>query len=126
MPTTKDTYDYYEKNSDKDPAEIIGKSGTCSYDYAKQFNDKVFELVCEVPYYYNPKIEDLSETEFVRRDLILKNLENTKENYEKIKEIYFPLKDKVVIKSPLVTALNHFIESSDKHLPVQENWAKKS
>jgi len=124
MPTTVDTYEFYAANSDKDPAEIIGKSGTCSYDYGRLFNEKVFELVCEVPYYYNPKIEDLSLTEFVRRDLVLANLENMKSNYQKIKDIYFPLKEKIVIESPLKTALDHFIESADKHLPVQENWAK--
>lgn len=126
MPTTKDTYDYYAENTDKDPAEIIGKAGTCSYDYCKRFNDKVLELVCEVPYYYNPKIEDLSETDFIRRDLVLKNLEDTKDNYKRIKEIYLPLKEKIVIESPLVTALDHFLESSDKYLPVQENWAKNA
>lgn len=126
MPTTKDTYDYYAANSDKDPADIIGKAGTCSYDYGKNFNERVFELVCEVPYYYNPKIEDQSATKFLRRDLVLANLEDTKANYQKIKDIYFPLRERVVIESPLKTALDHFLESAEKHLPVQENWARNA
>lgn len=124
MPTMRDTYDYYAANTDRDPAEIIGKAGTCSYEYGKQFNEKVFELVCEVPYYYNPKIEDLSETESIRRDLILANLEDTKKEDQKIREIYFPLKDRLIVDTPLRTALDDFLESSEKHLPVQENWAK--
>ncbi|PXF33663.1 hypothetical protein KU43_07030 [Mesotoga sp. SC_NapDC2] len=124
MPTMRDTYDYYAANTDRDPAEIIGKAGTCSYEYGKQFNEKVFELVCEVPYYYNPKIEDLSETEFIRRDLVLANIEDTKLEDQKIKEIYFPLKDRLVVDTPLRTALDDFLESSERHLPVQENWAK--
>ncbi|MDD2334928.1 MAG: M14 family zinc carboxypeptidase, partial [Mesotoga sp.] len=33
MPTMRDTYDYYAANTDRDPAEIIGKAGTCSYEY---------------------------------------------------------------------------------------------
>ncbi len=124
MPTMRDTYDYYAANTDRDPAEIIGKAGTCSYEYGKQFNEKVFELVCEVPYYYNPKIEDLSETEFIRRDLVLANIEDTKQEDQKIREIYFPLKDRLIVDTPLRTALDDFLESSEKHLPVQENWAK--
>ena len=124
MPTMRDTYDYYAANTDRDPAEIIGKAGTCSYEYGKQFNEKVFELVCEVPYYYNPKIEDLSETEFIRRDLVLANIEDTKLEDQKIREIYFPLKDRLVVDTPLRTALDDFLESSERHLPVQENWAK--
>jgi len=124
MPTMRDTYDYYAANTDRDPAEIIGKAGTCSYEYGKQFNEKVFELVCEVPYYYNPKIEDLSETEFIRRDLVLANIEDTKQEDQKIREIYFPLKDRLVVDTPLRTALDDFLESSERHLPVQENWAK--
>ncbi|MDI9366950.1 MAG: M14 family zinc carboxypeptidase [Thermotogota bacterium] len=122
MPTMRDTYDYYAANTDRDPAEIIGKAGTCSYEYGKQFNEKVFELVCEVPYYYNPKIEDLSETESIRRDLILANIEDTKKEDQKIREIYFPLKDRLIVDTPLRTALDDFLESSEKHLPVQENW----
>ena len=124
MPTMRDTYDYYAANTDRDPAEIIGKAGTCSYEYGKQFNEKVFELVCEVPYYYNPKIEDLSETEFIRRDLVLANIEDTKQEDQKIREIYFPLKDRLVVDTPIRTALDDFLESSERHLPVQENWAK--
>ncbi len=124
MPTMRDSYDYYAANTDRDPAEIIGKAGTCSYEYGKQFNEKVFELVCEVPYYYNPKIEDLSETEFIRRDLVLANIEDTKQEDQKIREIYFPLKDRLVVDTPLRTALDDFLESSERHLPVQENWAK--
>jgi hypothetical protein len=124
MPTMRDTYDYYAANTDRDPAEIIGKAGTCSYEYGKRFNEKVFELVCEVPYYYNPKIEDLSETEFIRRDLVLANIEDTKQEDQKIKEIYFPLKDRLVVDTPLRTALDDFLESSERHLPVEENWAK--
>ena len=124
MPTMRDTYDYYAANTDRDPAEIIGKAGTCSYEYGKQFNEKVFELVCEVPYYYNPKIEDLSETEFIRRDLVLANIEDTKQEDQKIREIYFPLKDRLIVDTPLQTALDDFLEYYEKHLPVQENWAK--
>jgi len=48
MVSTPEYYDYLEKYSDRDPAEVI-RSGTDSYDYARRFNPEVLELVTEVP-----------------------------------------------------------------------------
>lgn len=127
MPTTQDTFDYYEKFSDKDPAVFLGDSGTSSYDYATRFNERTFELVCEVPYYYDPKVEDLSEIDKSRRELVLKNLEASENNYKELKKIYLPLKDKIEVHTPMQDALDFFIEKiSEESFTVQRNWAETS
>ncbi len=59
MPTTMTPTNSTPPTPIKDPAEIMSKSGTCSYDYAGS-STKVFELVCEVYYYNRPG--DLSPT----------------------------------------------------------------
>ncbi len=125
MPTTEDTYDYYEEYSDKDPAEII-KSGTSSYGYARRFNDKVFELVCEVPYYYDPRIEDLSSVNKIRRDLVLKKIDTMQRNYEDLENIYDIVKKRLVVKTPMQQAIDYFLDSAKKSIPVERKWAQQA
>ncbi|RLG59459.1 hypothetical protein DRN86_04205 [Candidatus Geothermarchaeota archaeon] len=77
MPTTKQTYDYLEKHLGKDPAKII-KTGTSSDNYARSVNPNVFILITEVPYYYDPRMEDLSKSDTIRRKAILNSIEESR------------------------------------------------
>lgn len=122
MPTVEQTYDYYEKHSDKDPAEII-KSGNSSYGYAKNFNPKVFELVCEVPYYYDPRIEDLNEVEETRRELVLQSIEFTEKNYKELEELFNQIKDKLTVKTRFQEALEYFIHVYKNSIDAERKWA---
>ena len=123
LPTTQEIYDYYEKYSDKDPAEII-KSGDSSFGYARKFNPKMFELVTEVPYYYDERIEDLSETDDMRRDLVLKSLEFSREDMNRLEDMMEKVKDRIVVETRFQEALEYFIESFNKSYEAQRKWAE--
>lgn len=70
MPSIKDEYNYLKRTLGKDPAEMI-KTGTSNVDYARNFNPDAFELITEVPYYHDLRIEDTTPTDMVRRESIL-------------------------------------------------------
>lgn len=53
-----------------DPLEVI-KHGGSSFDYAQELNQSAIELVTEVPYLYDLRIEDLNEADITRRDAVL-------------------------------------------------------
>lgn len=125
MPTMEDSYDMLEKNGESDPAKIIN-CGTSSIGYAKRFSERVFELVCEVPYFYDPKVEDMTKTDHRRRDLRLKSIENTRKSYGEIKEILDSLGNSLTVNSPLRAALVFFVDSFEKYLPSQLNWINNS
>ena len=125
MPTVEQTYDYYEKYTDKDPAEMI-KSGNSSYGFAKNFNPDVFELVCEVPYYYDEGIEDTNPTDKVRRELVLKNLKLAEESLRKLENYFERLRDKLVVKTRFQEALEYFIETGLSSLEAEKKWAETS
>lgn len=74
MLSTEDLYDYYETYVCADPSKLIG-SGASSDSYANRVGNTL-TLVCELPYFYNPQVEDetLSET-ITRKEAILKNME---------------------------------------------------
>lgn len=66
-------YDYLETYSGKDPAEHMF-CGDCSAAYAQDRYDS-FTLLTELPYFFDPRIADLSESERTRRDVMLERIE---------------------------------------------------
>lgn len=123
MVSTPEYYDYLEKYSDRDPSEII-RMGTDSYDYARRFNPKVLELVTEVPYYYDPRIEDTSRTSILRRKAVLDNIENSKKHYELIKRVYDEVREHLKLKSRFRETIEYYLEVFPKSIEAEENWAK--
>ena len=65
----EDTYEYLARTLDEDPAAII-EAGTCADDWLKRVCD-AFSLVCELPYYTAPALEDTSPAETTRREAVL-------------------------------------------------------
>ena len=123
MPTTVETYDYYEKYSRKDPAEII-RSGDSSFGYAKKFNSNLFELVCEVPYYYDERIEDTRETEYMRRDLVIELLEYQERDTRELRRIMDEVRDDIKVKTKFQQALEYFVKMFEEGFQAQKRWAE--
>lgn len=125
MPTVEQMYDYYEKYTNRDPAEII-KSGNSSYGFAKRFNPNVFELVCEVPYYYDERIENTNSTDKIRRELVLKNLEFAEKSLKRLENYFEKLKNKLVVKTYFQEALEYFIKTGLPSIDAERKWAETS
>ena len=125
LPTTQETYDYYEKFSDEDPAEII-RSGDSSFGYARRFNPDMFELVTEVPYYYDERIESTERVEELRRDLVLKSLDFSKKDMDELRSIYEGLKDRIEVQTRFQEALDYFIDSFYRGYEAYRKWAETS
>jgi len=123
MPTTEDAYDYYEKYSKIDPALII-MSGESSYGYARHFNEKVFELVCEVPYYYDERVDNTSLTKVRRRKLVLQDLDFEKKDMDDLISLYEKIKDKIDTHTKFQDALEYFMESFKKSFDARLKWAQ--
>ena len=67
-------YDYLEKyGGGINPADVIG-SGDCSSSYAGARYDS-FTLLTEMPYFYDERIKDMSESDTIRRDAALQKLD---------------------------------------------------
>lgn len=117
-----DGYDFLEKNTNEDPAKVI-KSGSSSYEYARRFADPLF-LVCEMPYFYNPAINDTSVTEEIKRDLILANLQEDRAHLKRMKEMLNPVWPLLTLNTAFRETVKNFLETADAHYVAQENWAK--
>ncbi len=81
-------YDYTEKYSPVPPKDVFN-SGASSEGYIKgKYN--ALAVVCELPYFYDPRIDDTSPSDMTRRQANLEGIENRREilrflkrNYEK-------------------------------------------
>lgn len=125
MVSTPEYYDYLEKHADRDPAEII-KSGTDSFDYARRYNPHVFELVTEVPYYYDPRIEDSTPSGTHRRRAVLENIEKAKEFYKFMKSLYDKIKEHLRLYTRFRESIEYYLEVFPKAIIAEENWARTS
>jgi hypothetical protein len=122
VPPIADSYDFLEKQTGADPAEII-KGGTSSFDYARAFGDP-FCLVCEMPYFYNPAIHDTSPSDMLRRDALLQGIEQAREDMNFLSEQYDAVKDGLTVVSPFRDAIEETLRTFPKRMEARENWAR--
>jgi len=114
-------YDYLEKHASVDPAKII-KSGASSDEYASRVAN-TFSLVCEVPYYYDPRIEDISEADMSRREARRIAWEKAKEHYEQMKGPFEHCASFEEAKDfAFYETLKNYIETMPAHLEAEKHW----
>jgi len=127
MPGTRDIYDYYEEYTDKDPAAMIG-SGTSSVDYARSANENAFVLVCEMPYFYDPRVDDTSPTDISRREAILAKLDRDEENTEFVARFYREAVEagRLSLDTPFRRAVDFFLTHAVPARRAQRQWAEQN
>lgn len=68
-----DTYEYLATTLGEDPAPVI-EAGTCSEDWLRRIVGDAFALVCELPYYTAPALDDTRPAGRSRRAAVLEGL----------------------------------------------------
>jgi hypothetical protein len=68
-----DTYDYLARSLGEDPAPII-EAGTSSDDWLRRLTEAT-SLVCELPYYTAPALDDVAPSGRTRRDVVREGLD---------------------------------------------------
>ncbi len=80
----EEEYDYLEKYGEEQPEKLI-RVGTCSASYAYD-RYKSFTLLTELPYFYDERIMDMTESDMSRRDAVLEQLAFSKQKNAFIKD----------------------------------------
>ena len=94
------SYDFLEKFGAEDICSIL-QSGTCSDDYSRR-NYGTFTFLTELPYFYDPRIGDQSDSDRIRGDVIIEQLDWNKESRAFLRE--------------LVTAAEPYVDPDDVYL----------
>lgn len=87
MLRAKDSYDWTEKFTDKDPA-ASHNYGTSSDDYANRNGEQTTTFVCELPYFYCADIADTSYTDRDRSEVILESCDIKEELDNQVRGIF--------------------------------------
>jgi len=87
--------------------------------------------VTEVPYLYDPRIEDLSETDVVRRKAVLDAISWREEVYELVRSVWSRAKN-LVPASELCSevellreSVEYFLETAPKSIEATRRWATR-
>lgn len=107
----RQNYDYLEKYGVENPEENL-KVGTCSADYAMEKYGS-FTLLTELPYFYDERIKDLSESDISRKDAILSNLGFSDESDKFITQTLLDIKNFTSEDNPFRLALEAFTDNDD-------------
>jgi len=117
-----EAYDFLEANGAEDPAAVLN-SGESSVYYASQFKPPM-SIVCEMPYFHNPAINDDSPSDMLRRDAILAGLAQSRAQSDFFREHYAAIRDLLTVRSPFLENIEDSLENQEEYFAAQENWAK--
>ena len=115
--SVRDSYDYMEKNLGEDPAAYI-MTGTSSADYLQQQVTDALTLVCELPYFTDPILDDNSPSGLSRRDALVESMQRTEKTLELIDAHFSALKSKV-LANRLFRSVADYLQRTPKRLAAQ-------
>jgi len=86
-------YDYQQKHTKKDPAKTL-RMGANSDEYARRVAN-TFCLAVEMPYWFDPRIADASDSDITRREAILHGSAMTLQRNKFIRRKYLEIRRRV-------------------------------
>jgi len=124
MLTVQDDYDYTETYTDTDPV-AAHPYGTSSGDYALKHGARdAFAFVCELPYFYERRIDDLSPSEYTRRDAVAESCRYKARHWQDLMDMAKPVLDLLDMPdNHFKTAFDERMASGQGDLEAQLRWA---
>ncbi len=112
LPTFADQFDDVQDQDDVDPeAALLGGN---AYDYATRFNEDVVELVVELPYFHDPQIQDRTELERTRADVIQDGVRKRQTLLEAMRDGADAVDEHFLRQYHLLTYLGMLVRSIDR------------
>lgn len=119
-----DMYDFLAENLEGDPAAALA-GGASSYEYARHFGDPFF-LVCEMPYFYNHAINDLSKGNVIRRDSVLDGIAQNRQTWSFIRDTLARVENELRVNSPFRDSITMNIPLFFNMMDANEQHARNS
>jgi len=123
MLTTEENYEHLQANGIADPAAVI-QSGGSSDGYARRYG--TFTLVVELPYFDDPRVNDQTLTDAVRREIILEKLRLADEFDGWITDQLTAVQPELRLTTPIRTAVEAFLSMGQQWREADRQWALTS
>ena len=118
-------YDYLEKfMPGVDPSTLL-TSGTSSDEYANRDGRiQARALINEMPYFYDPRIEDTRPSDMTRRDAILAECDQTEADFKVLTPIYETIKPLIHTWNPFFISIQDRMATNNAaNLEAKRQWA---
>lgn len=125
MLTVQDDYDYTEAYTNADPV-ASHPYGTSSGDYASRHGAKdAFVFVCELPYFYEKRIDDLSPSSHTRLDAVTESCRYKAKHHQDLMDMAAPVHRLLDMPdNHFKTAFDERMASGQGDLDAQLRWAQ--
>ena len=120
MLTSTDMYDHLERHGVPDPADMGFKAS--SAQYAERHGS--FFLIVEMPYFDEPRVNDQSETDILRRDAILKSMDMQNDFDKWIINQKATVESALRLDTPMRRALENFIQMGAQYREADRQWVQ--
>ncbi|MCM3601739.1 peptidase [Robertmurraya korlensis] len=118
--TIAEAYDFIEKYSGEKPNI---KNGTSSSDYAGTVTE-CFTLLTELPYFFDSRIEDMSESDMTRKEAILKSVEVSQAHFAHLDQILQGIRPYIQKENPFVKLVEEVIQYIREGSEAKIKWAE--
>lgn len=122
-PSIEQMYDFMESQGVDVGKAITG--GTCSWDYAGRYGNP-FSLLCEMPYFHNDAVHDTSDSDEIRRQVIMDGYEKIEEQFATIVDVFQSVSSDLTAASPFKDAIESFIGVVPNNVTAMKNWAQSA
>ncbi len=109
----QESYEYLARNLPEDPAPYI-EAGTSSDDYLRTLTAG-YSLVCEMPYYSDPALQDTAPAGITRREAILQGVFRVDSIYHDVRE-YFAIVGRGAPRDRLYRSIDDYTKKTPKRL----------
>jgi hypothetical protein len=117
-----DQYDYMEQYSPVPPEKQLN-SGASSDDYVRERYHSL-TVNCELPYFYDPKIQDTTPSDMTRKDATLQSMAEQKVRIADLRRWFTRVEPRLTAKSPFVDAIRETLRTSDASIVAAETIAR--
>lgn len=124
MYSIADEYDWLEKYSSRDPAEIL-VVGDNSYGYARRLNPDVLAMICEVPYIYDDRLDNETRIGMPLREIYRVSTWKGRRNFEEMKDFAERMEPHISGDNPFYEPLKYHIGFVEKYIEAEEDWLER-
>jgi hypothetical protein len=121
MPSVSQLYDFMEANG-ADPLQAV--SGGSSNDYASRYG--TFTLVIETPYFDNPRVNDLTDTDVPRRDAIKLGLGHRQQIVGELAAHFDAVQGQLRGASPFERSVRQLLTVMPQLVEAESAWAESA
>ncbi|KKK37433.1 hypothetical protein WQ57_13330 [Mesobacillus campisalis] len=116
-------YDFIEQFTGETP---MINNGTSSSDYASRVSTDCVTLLTELPYFFDSRIEDMSESDMTRKEAILQSVEMSQAHFGLLDKLLGEVRSFITDGNPFVKLVDEVVQNVLGGSEAKISWAEST